>query len=130
VLLAEYLHQEAMPGALPDEQRKLLEDFSEKAWNFYCTEKWTTATTQQLGRAWEGDTGALGWESLSKALGDDLRRPAAYVLGRRCAGVLKKPDKARELLQAALKDAPADSPLSRMAQAELDRLPPAKAPNP
>jgi hypothetical protein len=73
--------------------------------------------------AWGGMTNYLGWGGLSAAFDAPIRGPLAYVYGLRFLHLEPpQPEDAARLFRSAIKDAPADSPLRRLAQAELDRL--------
>jgi hypothetical protein len=74
-----------------------------------------------LVMAWQGVTGKLGWASASHALPADARGGISYLMGLKYLK-LNKPAEAKGMLQTALRDAPADSPLKKLVQEELDRL--------
>lgn len=75
----------------------------------------------QLGLAYKGTAGFLGWGGVAPALPPRLRAPAAYLLGLRYI-TLKDPKEAANFFRTAIRDAPAESRLRRLAQAELDGL--------
>jgi tRNA A-37 threonylcarbamoyl transferase component Bud32/tetratricopeptide (TPR) repeat protein len=71
--------------------------------------------------AWTGTAGFLGWGGLAPTLPPRIRGPLAYVLGHRFLGMGKRDD-AVAAFRTAVADGPPDSPLCRLAQAQLDRL--------
>jgi hypothetical protein len=77
----------------------------------------------QILSAWGGATGLSGWAGLAPQLSPGIRGPLAYVLGHRSLR-LKKPKDAEMYFRVALKDAPPDSALRRLAEADLKKLPP------
>ena len=79
------------------------------------------AQVAQALLAWKGTTNLLGWGGLALTLEPRLRGPAAYMLAHRYLQ-LKRPQDAAALFGTALADAPPDSPLKRLAAAELARL--------
>jgi hypothetical protein len=105
------------------EQDELFWRLVEDGWASVRAGNLTKGNLVQLTFAWKGNTSsALGWGALAKALDKQpaLRGPLAYVMGHRLLR-LGKPREASELFGAALRDAPADSPLRRLAEAELER---------
>jgi hypothetical protein len=85
-------------------------------------EKLKTAQLISLVLTWKGTTNFLGWSGLAPNLDPSLRGPLAYVLGHRYSLRLKKPAEAITFFQTAVRDAPPNSALGRLAQAEIDRL--------
>jgi WD40 repeat protein/tetratricopeptide (TPR) repeat protein len=119
-LLAEFLREGALPGGLSAEQEELFWKLSVALVEAYGNGKVTPAQGFQLLLAWKGTTNLLGWGGVAPALSPEVRGPLAYVLGLRYRHVLKQRDDAVPLFRTALAHAPADSPLRRLAQAELD----------
>jgi hypothetical protein len=74
-----------------------------------------------MGLAWKGITNVLGWAGVAPTLPPDLRGALAYVLGHRYLR-LGRPEDAAGLFRTAVADAPAGSPLRKLAEAELQRL--------
>jgi tRNA A-37 threonylcarbamoyl transferase component Bud32 len=71
---------------------------------------------------WQGvDLPGFGWANLAPELDPAIRGPLAYFLGRKQASA-NRTDAALRFFRSARDDAPADSPLRRLAQAEIDRL--------
>lgn len=77
-----------------------------------------------LASTWKGITGHFGWQDVTPTLESKVRGPIAYVMGHRYLHHLKRPGEAVMFFQTALKDARPESPLEKLAQAELDRLAP------
>lgn len=77
--------------------------------------------------AWQGMTGALGWETLSKELKPRWRGPLAYIMGHRYQR-LNKPNDAAMLLRTAIADAEEGSDLQRLATDALAKLKAAQKP--
>jgi serine/threonine protein kinase len=75
----------------------------------------------QLGLTYKGTTGFLGWGGVAPTLDPRYRGPVAYLLGLRFVA-LNNAAEAANFFRTAVKDAPAESRLRRLAQAELDRL--------
>jgi hypothetical protein len=76
-----------------------------------------------LGFTWEkGRTDFLGWGGVQDELGPSLRGPMAYMFGHLFLRRHHNVQEAGNFFRTALKDAPAGSPLTRLARAELDRL--------
>ena len=78
----------------------------------------------QAGVAWAagtGGTGTFGWAGLAKVLPADLRPGVAYLMGLRYVRK-NRPGDAKGMLATAEREAPADSPLKKLAREELDKL--------
>jgi hypothetical protein len=90
--------------------------------DLYAEGRFDNPQLLQFLLAVKGQTGALGWDGLKGKLPPNVRGPLACVLGCRYARVLSRPKDAEKLLRTACEDCPADSPLRRLAQAELDRF--------
>jgi hypothetical protein len=122
VLAAEFYHQGALPGELSVEQ-DLLWQTAEVSVRAAMTGKLSPSGQVQLLLALQGGNGVLGWQGVAGTLDPSVRGPLAYVLGHRYLRVLNRPAKeAVPFFRTARDDAPPDSPLRRLAQAELDRL--------
>ena len=121
LLLEEVMHQGAMPGEISADQEELLWTLSRTC----MPRSWRrTASTNRRcfnwALAWKASTNFLGWEGVVPKLPATLRGPLAYVIGHRCRQ-LKQPDAAARLFQAA-SAAPPNSPLAKLARAEVERL--------
>jgi hypothetical protein len=123
VLMAyEMMRQGAMPGDLSADQDAVAWKLTEDTFSAVLANKFGSAEGLKFALAWKGVTGPFGWKGLAEILDPSIRGPFAYVLAQRYERVLKSPDEAPALYREALKDAPADSPLRRLVEAELERL--------
>jgi hypothetical protein len=112
----------ALPAKTSQEQEELVWQTAASAWRQYQrTGKLTKDHAYALAPLWLGFAGKEGWAAVAPKLDTSLRGPLAYVLGQRMLRHKKYAD-ARALFQAAARDAPADSPLARLAQAEVRSL--------
>jgi hypothetical protein len=118
----ETMHVDAMPGDLSADQRVLLEDLVKKLWYAAANRKITRLQGFGLLAAWKGDAGPFGWSGAKSSLDPALRGPLAYLGGKRMLHLGKPKESALALFRTALEDAPPDSRLRRLAQAEVDRL--------
>jgi hypothetical protein len=73
-----------------------------------------------LGSTWKGVTNVFGWEGVRRTLAPSLRGPIAYIFGQRY--LREKRSGARMFFQTARDDAPANSPLRRLAEDRLKEL--------
>ncbi len=119
----ELLHQRALPGELSAEQEELLWTLSQQLLAAFAGGSLGTTEIVQLGLTWKGTTNFLGWGGVKGALAPQLRDPLAYVLGHRYLG-LNQPQQAADFFRAAAAGGAPDSPLRRLAEAELEKLDP------
>jgi hypothetical protein len=77
----------------------------------------------QLVLTWTDSFAGFAWAGLRNRLKPSIRGPLAYILGHRFLQLKNSGDAAR-FFQEDLADAPADSTLRRLSEAELDRLKP------
>jgi WD40 repeat protein len=120
---AEFLHQEALPGDLSADQDAVIWQFVNDEVAAFGAGRLTWDLVAPLGLAWTGKAGVFGWAAARLSLDPTLRGPLAYLLGCRSLRVLKRPGKeAAAFFRAARDDAPAGSPLRRLAEAELKQL--------
>ncbi len=121
LLALEMIRAGAFPGDLSPAQDALLWKMIDEGSD--PSAQGTASKTQslQLLLAWRGSAGALGWGAAARVLPPAQRGPLAYVMGHRYLR-LKRPKDAAVFFRTALADAPANSPLKKLAQAELDRL--------
>jgi serine/threonine protein kinase len=125
VVSSALMRQDGMPaGEISAEQDELIWRLSEEVWAGLRTGKLTQGNMVQMALSWKGTTNFLGWGGLSRALEKQpgLRGPLAYVMGQRLLRLGQPPERAIELFRTAQADAPADSALRRLAEAELRRL--------
>jgi len=122
LFIAELFGQGAFGGKLTPQHDDLVWKLAE---DFYAalvhTGKMTTKQVLPLLMTWKGVTNFLGWGAVRGALEPQIRGPLAYVAGHRYLR-LKKRKEAVGFFRTALADAPPDSALRRLAQAELERL--------
>jgi len=121
LMASEIARLELLGGYPSPEQETLIRQMLEHLGAARAAGKLPAARIVQLLLTWQGATGLLGWGGLAGSLEPPLRGPLAYWLGFRYLR-LGKPQEAVSLFRTAVADAPPDSPLRRLAQAELDRL--------
>lgn len=126
LLGAEFVHQTAMPRELSAEQQEVVWTAADKIYLASMEDKLQTPQFFSLLLTWKGTTNFLGWGGLAPNLDPALRGALAYVIGQRYLLRLQKPAEALTFFQTALRDAPPNSALARLAQAEVDRLKKAK----
>jgi tetratricopeptide (TPR) repeat protein len=122
LMLAEVGRQDAFPDGLSPEQDALLWKTCEDTFAGLLGGKLGKTQCLQLLLTWKGSMDFFGWKSLAPTLAPDRRGPLAYLVGRRYLRLNRSQD-AAALFRTALADAPPESPLRRLAQAELDQLP-------
>jgi tetratricopeptide (TPR) repeat protein/predicted Ser/Thr protein kinase len=118
----EKLRQDLFAGAPTAAQDEVLWDAMSRAANGFFTRKISVTQGLYLAFAWSGTSGPLGWGGVANALAPETRGPIAYVMGVRYLQRKDKSADAKTMFQTAVKDAPADSALKKLAQVELDRL--------
>ena len=125
--LVSFVRQDAFGGELSEAQEQLVWSAAEDSFEGLTqTGKLQAPQIVQLGLTWKGTTNFLGWAGVVPALEStselrDLRGRLAYILAHRFLQRKDRPQ-AEEFLRTALKDAPADSDLARLAQTDLDLL--------
>ena len=122
LVLAEIVHEEGLTASLSPDQDALAWKTCEDTFAAVLGGKLGKTQFLQLLLTWKGTMDFFGWRSLAPTLSPALRGPLAYVVGQPYLR-LNRPQDAATLFRTALADAPPDSPLRRLAQAELDRLP-------
>lgn len=75
----------------------------------------------QLILAWKGTYGNLGWSGAASRLPDELRGPAAYLMGIRYLK-LGRPAEAADMFRMSAKTARAEGPIRTLAEQELKKL--------
>ncbi len=75
----------------------------------------------QLGMAWKGSTGVLGWAGVASAIPGEDRSRIAYLVGVRYLK-LNKQKEAREMFRKASTDAASGSQIKALVEDELKRL--------
>jgi hypothetical protein len=122
---AEVLHQGAFPGELTPEHDALIWQLVQDVYPAFTAGTFKGQATEPLLLefllTWEDADFGVSWPLLAAVLDPPVRGPLAYVLGHRYL-VLKKPARAAVFFNTAREDAPADSVLRRLAQAEIERM--------
>jgi tetratricopeptide (TPR) repeat protein len=119
--VAELLRQDAFLDGLSEDQDALVWKTCEDTLAAVVAGKMAKPQALQLLLTWKGTMDFFGWRSLAPTLSPSLRGPIAYLCGHRYL-CLNRPKDAAGLFRTALADAPPDSALRRLAQADLDRL--------
>src|SRR6202007_1871471 len=121
LVMQEYIQDQAFGTDLSTDQDELTWRLTGDSLSLYAEGKVGNVQMLQLALTWKGVTGFLGWASVAPKLPPEVRGPLAYVFGFRLLR-RNQPADAEAMFRTAVADAPADSPLRRLAQAELDRL--------
>jgi hypothetical protein len=87
----------------------------------YLDGKLNIAQVFQVFQSWRGSTNFLGWGGVAPTLDPAVRGPLAYLLGHRYRRLGQPASVVNNFFRAAEKDAPPNSLLSRLVQAELKR---------
>lgn len=117
----EMIHLQALPGGLSADQESLCRQLCMDFYTAAMSGKLRKSQLLLIAASWKGSSGLFGWGGVAGGLEPSLRKRLAYVLGHRYL-FLNKPKEAAEFFRTATLDEPADSPLRKLAQAELDRL--------
>jgi hypothetical protein len=121
-----FLHQGAMPKELNAAQEEILWTNSRNTYEGYMQQKLSIAHILAILSTWKGTTNVLGWSSVAPLLEPSYRGNLAYLLGHRYETRLNRPADALKFFETALRDAAPESPLQRLAAAEVQRLKKAK----
>ena len=124
LVVAEGVHQGAMPETMTDQQQALVWQLVGDGY-VAVTQEGSVGQQQLMWLVvtWTGAAGRFAWQAVAPTLDPHLRGPIAYVMGQRYLR-LDQAEDALFFFQAALADASPDSPLAALTQAELDRLAP------
>ncbi|MCE9562038.1 MAG: protein kinase [Planctomycetes bacterium] len=117
----EKLRQDLCDGKPTPEQDEILWQTVLRFGDLFFEGKLSKVQMFPLALAWKGTAGSLGWGALASAVTPEARGPLAYAMGLRFVK-LNKPADARGMFKTAIADAPAKSPLSRLAAEELAKL--------
>jgi hypothetical protein len=123
LLIAEITHQTCLPpGPLPKEQDDLVWQMVRDSYSAYLDQRLTEPNLLALAFLLKGNS-VFGpsWDDVAKALPPSLPGPLAYIFGQRRLRQ-QRPEEAVKCFQDARDRAPADAPLRRLAQGELERL--------
>jgi WD40 repeat protein len=120
--LTEHTRREALSGATTQEQEALLWNFSERLAEGIFKGGLGPGDSIRLAYAWtRGGNDEFGWQGARKSKWlssrPEVRGLVAYVIGQR---FLQKGWPADGIFREAVKDAPAESSLARLAQFEVD----------
>lgn len=117
-----FFRQKAFESVLSDEQDQELWEFL-LAGHTNTMESGSLKTSQlmQLALTWKGTTNFVGWGGVAPSLPPEFRARAAFVMGHRFLR-LSKPTEAKMFFETALRDAPKDSVLARVAKQDLELL--------
>jgi WD40 repeat protein/tRNA A-37 threonylcarbamoyl transferase component Bud32 len=121
LLGTEVIREGALGGELSGQQAVLLGALFGDLIDLHKRGQFSKTQALQLGLAWKGLSGALGWGAAARTLKPAQRGPLAYFMACRYLHAHKKPAVAEAMLHIALADAPPDSSLKRLAQAALDQ---------
>ena len=111
----------AAPGDWSRDEEQIVWDMMNAGFDLYSREEVGVPQAVQIMLTWKGANNIFGWKGIAPSLNASMRGPAAYVFGHRFIR-LGKPDDAREFFAMALADAPEESRLKELAQAQLQQL--------
>src|SRR5262249_13147609 len=117
---AAFLRRGAFPEGISAEDEQIVWKTATDLHTLYQTGKLNDAHFYQIYLAWMGSANQLGWGSVAPLLPPEVRAEVAYLGGHRYRK-LKKPAEAAMFFQVALRDAPANSALRRLAQSQASR---------
>jgi len=121
LVISETVRQMVFPDGGTQEQEQLVWDAMDRAYGAYFKGRIAEPELFAIFYTMKGQTNLTGWAGVAPQLEPSIRGPAAYVFG--CLYLKRSaPVEAREFFKTAVTDAPAGSPLKRLAQAELDRM--------
>jgi serine/threonine protein kinase/tetratricopeptide (TPR) repeat protein len=122
----QIVRQGALPQSPSREQDDLAWNLARDMFEAFSARKITNGQFIALGFAWKGiSLPGLGWDAADNASLKEqpaLRGPLAYVVGLRAVRQ-NRPGDARPLFVIARDALPGNTPLRKLAQAEIDRLP-------
>lgn len=116
----QFLRQEALPRDLDVLQDELLWALSADLHAAYGSDKLGPEQITHFITVWTGAEHKASWQALQANLQPAVKGPLAYVLGQRSARLNKDAD-ALLWFRAALANATPDTPLHRLASAEIGR---------
>ena len=118
LLVYEKLRHDLHDGTATPDQDEALWQATVKVCEAFRTGEITKPQIFQLALTWRGTTNVLGWGGIAPRLKPETRGPVAYLFGLRFRK-LGKPAEAAAMFKTAAADAPAGSPLKKLAEAEL-----------
>ncbi len=112
---ATYVQQSAVGKSLTPEDEALVWQVLETQFDqFFRESRITSAQAVQLGLAWKGTSGFLGWGGVAPQLERELRAQLAYIMGHRYIR-LGQTSQAAKFFETSQRDAPADSLTAQLA---------------
>lgn len=124
VAAAELLHQLCVPGELSEEHADLIWRTCNRGLDEYSQGDLPLLQLVPLLHRFRGNRSLFSDSSLLSPLSDDLRPAAAYFLAQRLLLKNKDVAAARDCLGIAISNSAEGSPLRKLAEAELAKLPP------
>jgi tetratricopeptide (TPR) repeat protein len=122
LLLAEVVHQRALPGKLTADQEEMIWEFVQSAHAALLEGKLRQGEALLLAALWKTKSRLL-WPGLKASLDPPVRGPLAYFMGQRLLRD-KQPAAAIPFFRDALADAVPGSRLQRLARAALEKKSP------
>jgi WD40 repeat protein/tetratricopeptide (TPR) repeat protein len=120
--VAEFLRQSAWGKEPTKEEDEVIWTTAEDLLAGFTGGKVTEDDLVTLLGAWKLSAALPLWKLRESKLPDTLRAELAYMLGQRYVRHFQRPTEAATLFETALKKAPPDSLLQRLARAEVERL--------
>jgi hypothetical protein len=120
LLLAEVVHQRALPGKLTEDQEEMIWEYVQSGHDAILEGKLREEQALLLAALWKTKS-TLYWPGLKSSLDPSVRGPLAYFLGQRFLRD-KQPAAATPFFRDALADAPPGSRLERLARAALETV--------
>jgi WD40 repeat protein/formylglycine-generating enzyme required for sulfatase activity/tRNA A-37 threonylcarbamoyl transferase component Bud32/tetratricopeptide (TPR) repeat protein len=123
LMMTSYLRLNAFGGEVTAEQEGLLWQLGTDGYDGVLRHGTVGGNALlPLGMLWKGLGGTPAWNMMQQGLPPGLRGPLAYVLAHRMVHRRMPREAAEPLFDAALKAAPAGSPLARLAKDDLQLL--------
>ena len=123
LMLTSYFRLNAFGGEVTPEQEDLLWQLGTDAYDGLFRRGMLGGNSLlPLGMLWKGLGGAPVWTMAQNGLPAELRGPIAYALAHRMVHRKAPRETAETFFAVALKSAPADSPLARLAKDDLQLL--------
>jgi hypothetical protein len=126
--VAEFLRQSAWEKEPTQEEDEVIWTTAQDLLAGFTGGKVTEDDLVALLGAWKLSAALPLWKFREGRLPDSLRAELAYMLGQRYVHHFQRPPDAAALFETALKKAPPDSLLQRLARAEVERLKQKKGP--
>jgi WD40 repeat protein/serine/threonine protein kinase len=117
---AAFMRRGAFPEKISPEDEEILWKTANDLYNTYQAGKINEGHAFQIYLAWMGHANQLGWGGIAPLLPQELRAELAYLGGHRYRN-RKSPAEAAMFFQTALRDAPPNSTLQRLARSQVAR---------